>query len=119
MFTDIKDKYGNMIYEKNRSIFLYLKDRGETRKLWAISPKWELFIRRFDKHIFRKLDAYWFNYSLLKRLNPEMRVVVKEEDGTLLNTTAQDILQKWDNKRFVSDWFELQIFMPRNLFLKK
>ena len=119
MITEIKDKYWNMIYESKNSVFLYLKDRGETRKLWAISPRWELFIRRFNKHIFRKLNAYWFNYNLLKVLSPEMKVIVKEEDWTLLKTTVKDILQKWDAKQFISDWFELQIFLNRDLFTKK
>jgi hypothetical protein len=29
----IKDKNGNQIYQKDKSIYLYLKDKGETRKL--------------------------------------------------------------------------------------
>lgn len=116
---EIKDKNWNMIYQKDRSIYLYLKDKQETRKLGAISPKGELFIRRFNKHIFRKLDAYWFNYNLMKLLSPEMKVIVKQEDWSELYTTVQDILQKWNAKQFIQEWFELQIFLPRNLFIKK
>lgn len=116
---EIKDKNWNMIYQKDKSIYLYLKDKQQTRKLWAISPKGELFIRRFNKHIFRKLDAYWFNYNLMKLLNPEMKVIVKQEDWSELHTTVQDILLKWNAKQFIQEWFELQIFLPRNLFLKK
>lgn len=119
MNIEIKDKNGNMIYQKDKSIYLYLKDKWQTRKLWAISPRWELFIRRFNKHIFRKLDAYWFNYSLMKILNPEMKVIVKQEDGSELYTNVETILTAWDCKQFVQEWFELQIFLPRNLFVKK
>lgn len=116
---EIKDKNGNMIYQKDKSIYLHLKDKWETRKLWAISPKGELFIRRFNKHIFRKMDAYGFNYHLLKMLDPEMKVIIKQEDWSELHTTVKDILQKWDAKQFIQEWFELQIFLPRNLFTKK
>lgn len=116
---EIKDKNGNMIYQKDKSIYLYLKDKQETRKLWAISPKGELFIRRFNKHIFRKLDAYWFNYNLMKLLSPEMKVIIKQEDGSELYTTVWDIIAKGDCKQFVQEWFELQIFLARNLFTKK
>lgn len=117
--TEIKDAFWNMLYQKDKSIYLYLKEKGETRKLWAISPRWELFIRRFNKHIFRKLDAYWFNYNLLKVLSPDMKVIVKQEDWSQLYTTVKDILTKWNAKQFLQEWFELQIFLPRNLFTKK
>lgn len=119
MITEIKDNRWNTIYQKDKSIYLHLKDKWETRKLWAISPKGELFIRRFNKHIFRKLDAYGFNYNLLKMLNPDMKVVVKEEDWTELHTTVMEILQKGNAKQFIQEWFELQIFLPRTLFSKK
>lgn len=119
MITEIKDNRWNTIYQKDKSIYLHLKDKWETRKLWAISPKGELFIRRFNKHIFRKLDAYGFNYNLLKMLNPDMKVVVKEEDWTELHTTVMEILQKGNAKQFIQEWFELQIFLPRPLFSKK
>lgn len=119
MLKENKDKFWNIIYQKDKSVFLYLNDKQETRKLWSISPKWELFIRRFNKHIFRKMNAYWFNYHLLQQLSPEMKVVVKEEDWRQLETTVWYILQNGDAKQFVSDWFELQIFLPRPLFRKK
>lgn len=119
IINETKDKFGNMIYQKDSSIYLYLAENQQTRKLWAISPRWELFIRRFNKHIFRKLDAYWFNYNLLSQLPPDMKVIVKEEDWTLLNTTVQDILTQWNAKQFIQEWFELQIFLPRTLFTKK
>ena len=118
MLTEIKDNKWNMIYSKEGSIYLFLKDKGETRKLGSINQKWELFIRRFNKHIFRKLDAYGFNYNLLKALNPETIVVVKEESGNILRTTVMDILQKWNAKQFIQEGFELQIFLPRALFTK-
>jgi len=116
---EIKDKNGNMIYQQEKSIYLYLADIQQTRKLWAISPKGELFIRRFNKHIFRKLDAYGFNYNLLKVLNPDMKVIVKQEDGSELHSYVKDILDKGDCKHFMQEGFELQIFMPRSLFTKK
>lgn len=116
---ETKDKFGNMIYQKDQSIYLYLVENQQTRKLWAISPRWELFIRRFNKHIFRKLNAYWFNYNLLTQLSPDMKVIVKEEDWTILETTVHEILTQWNAKQFIQEWFELQIFLPRTLFRKK
>lgn len=115
----ITDKNGNRIYQSENSIYLYLRDKGETRKLWAINSKWAFFVRRYNKHIFRKLDAYGFNYNLMKVLNPEMKVIVKQEDWSELHTTVETILTAWDCKQFAQEWFELQIFLPRNLFLKK
>lgn len=118
ILKETEDRFGNKLYEKDKSIYLYLKENQQTRKLWAISPKWELFIRRFNKHIFRKFNAYWFNYNLLKQLSPDMKVIVKEEDWTILETTVQEILTKWIARQYVQEWFELQIFFQRNLFHK-
>lgn len=116
---EIKDKNWNQIYQRDRSIYLYLKDKGETRKLWAMNVKWELFIRRYNKHIFRKLDAYWFNYHLMKLLKPETKVIVKQEDWSELHTNVETILTAGSCIQFSHEWFELQIFLPRNLFIKK
>jgi len=113
----ITDKLWNQIYEKEKSIYLFLKEKQQTRKLGAINPRGQLFIRRYNKHIFRKLDAYWFNFHLMKALSPDMEVIVKEEDWKTLKTTVLDILQKWDTKQFVSEWFELQVFLPRKDFI--
>lgn len=117
--NEMKDKYGNILYQKDNSIYLYLNEKKETRKLWAISPRGELFIRRYNKHIFRKLDAYGFNYNLMKVLNPKMKVIVKQEDWSELQTTVAVITECWDCAQFVQEWFELQVFLPRNLFTKK
>ena len=117
--VEVKDKFWNMLYQRDSSIFLYLNDKWETRKLWAISPNGEFFVRRYNKHIFRKLDAYGFNYSLMKILKPEMKVIVKQEDGSELHTNVETILTVGDCKQFAQEWFELQIFLPRNLFVKK
>lgn len=116
---EIKDKNGNQIYQKDSSIYLYLKDKGETRKLWAMNGRWEFFVRRYNKHIFRKLDAYGFNYHLMKVLSPKTKVIVKQEDWSELHTTVEIILLAGDCKQFAQEWFELQIFLPRNLFTKK
>lgn len=113
---NITDKMGNQIYEKENSIYLYLKEKWETRKLGAINTRGELFIRRYNKHIFRKLDAYGFNYHLMKALAPDMKVVVKQEDWSSLRTTVMDILLKGNAKQFIVDGFELQIFLPRKDF---
>lgn len=116
---EIKDKNWNQIYQRDQNIYLYLKDKWETRKLGAINSKWEFSIRRMNKHIFRKLDAYGFNYYLMKVLNPDMKVVVKQEDGSELHTNVETIMTAWDCKQFAQEGFELQVFLPRNLFVKK
>lgn len=117
--TEIKDKFGNMLFQQGKNIFLYLRDKQETRKLWTISDENELFISRNNKHIFRKLDAYGFNYNLMRILNPKMKIVVKQEDGSRLCTDVETILTAGDCKQFAQEWFELQVFLPRNLFAKQ
>lgn len=117
--AEIKDKFWNMLFQRDKNIYLYLKDKKETRKLWAISDENELCIMRTNKHIFRKLDAYWFNYNLMKILNPNMKVIVRQEDWSRLYTNVETILKVGDCKQFAQEWFELQVFLPRNLFVKQ
>lgn len=113
------DKDWNEIYQKDNSFFLHLRLIGQTRKLGSLSPKNELFIRRYKKHIFRKLDAYGFNYNLLKALPPEMKVIVREEDWTELYTHVRTIIEQGNYKYYVQEGFEMQVFLPRSLFCKK
>ena len=119
MNLQLTDKNGNKIYSKENSIYLYLKDKNETRKLWAVNSEKAFFVRRYNKHIFRKLDAYGFNYHLMKALCPTTKVIVKQEDWSELHTTVEIILTAWDCKQFSNEGFELQVFLPRNLFVKK
>jgi len=111
-----KDSKWNMLYSKWDDIFLYIAPLRTTRRLCKVK-NWEVLINRLNKHIFRKLNAYWFNYSLMKLLPPEMKVKVKQEDKTELTTNVRNILSRGRILWFWMQWFELQVFLPRDEFL--
>lgn len=107
---NIEDKLGNMIYEKSGTIYLYLKTKG-TRKLWELFED-DLYVRRLNKHIFRKYNAYWFNNLLLKHLNPTKKIFVKQEDWSVLEILISDAIAKGYYRGYHLDWFESQLLVP-------
>lgn len=111
-----KDENWNMIYSKWDEIYLYIAPLKSTRKLCKVK-NWQIFIRRLNKHIFRKLNAYWFNYSLLKFLPDDTEIYLKQENKSILKTTAWEILKKWVFLNFWMQWFEKQVFMKISDFI--
>ena len=114
--SQVKDERWNMLYSKGNKIYLYVAPLKSTRELCKIKDD-DIYIKRLNKHIFRKLNAYWFNYSLLKLLPDETKIYLKQEDKSVLKTTPQDILHKWKFLNFWMSWFEKQVFLPINNFI--
>ena len=112
----LEDKLWNKIYDKKNMMYLFLKKRWETRRLCTLKD-WNIYVNKKKSHIFRSLDAYWFNYVLLKSIDPTWSVFVYEEDWNELSTTIQNILQNWKILNFWTEWFEAQVFLSRNKFV--
>lgn len=97
---------------------LFLKNQGK-RDLWVLSAdKTILEVKRDpDRHTLYTLDAYWFNDWLLRQLDPNTKVVVKQKWTFLkLTTTIETILKKWIYKFFLIEWFERQVFLKKSDF---
>lgn len=97
---------------------LFLKDQGK-RELWVLSADKKILEVKRDpnRHTMMALDAYWFNDTLLRQLDPNTKVVVKQTWTKLkLTTTIEMILKKWTYKFFLTEWFERQIFLKKSDF---
>jgi len=110
-----QDKAGNQIYIKDKFVYLYLSAKLQTRRLGAINLG-NFFVTKRPEHIFRKLNAYGFNYELIKSLKPDAKVVVKQIGEGVIKTTAHDILTRGQILNYLRDGFETQIFMPIDYF---
>lgn len=106
-----KDEKWNMLYSKGDKIYLYVAPLKSTRELCKIKDN-DIYISRKNKHIFRKLNAYWFNYNLIRFLPESSKIYLKQEDKSVLTTTPNDILHKWQFLNFWMVWFEKQVFLP-------
>lgn len=114
-FLNIKDNYGNLIYSKDWKIFLYLKEKQQTRKLGQVF-EWDLYCERKNKHILKKYNAYGFNYELLKVLNPENYIFVKTELGIVMKIQIKQALNDGKFLFYLKDGFEKQLFVPLEKF---
>lgn len=99
--------------------FVLILKSWERRQLWVLSKDKKTFTvnRDPDKHTLDKLNAYWFNVSMLEQLDPECKIVVKQK-WTKLKLTAYTnyILTAWIYLFFLQEWFEKQIFLKKELF---
>lgn len=120
---EIFNTAGDAIYdvEKKNTIAYYIKLKNEkrARKLGELTENGEFKIRRDrEKHLFEKLQAYWFNDMLLRIiLQPDMQVIITEKGRKQkLKTTVEHILREGQYLQFLSQGFEKQIFLPLTQF---
>jgi hypothetical protein len=106
-----EDKAGNQLYVSSGTVYIHLKAKQQTRKIGVLKDG-NLYIRRKKEHIFRKFNAYGFNLALIKSLGLDANIVVKQEAGDTLKTTASNILEHGKILNYLKDGFETQIFMP-------
>lgn len=111
-----KDERWNMIYSKWDKVFLYVAPLKSTRELCK-EKDWKICINRKNKHIFRKLNAYGFNYTLMKFLPDDIVILLKQEDKSVLKTTPYDVLHKGKFLDFWMQGFEKQVFLSIKDFL--
>ena len=110
------DERWNKLYSKGDKIYLYVAPLKSTRELCKVKD-WEIHIKRLNKHIFRKLNAYGFNYNLMRFLPDDTRILLKQEDKSVLRTTPKDIISKWQFLSFWMQGFEKQVFLPIKDFI--
>jgi hypothetical protein len=114
----MKDEFGNELISEqtNDNILLYLALKEENyrnRKLGVISKDKRIFEvkREREKHLFKKLDAYGFNYHVLKNAQAFDRVLLRDEYSTWL-IPREFILEDGKIMNFKNNGgFELQIFV--------
>lgn len=119
----IFDRYGNKIVIRDWKINIYLKLRdGEKREIWIIK-NWKLIVRRDrEKHLFQKINWYWYNSDLLHYLRDEwnwdMVVITKQKKSKYYYiSTVNNILNEWTYQTHIKDWYEVQIIMPLDLMM--
>lgn len=114
----MKRWFGNeLISEQNKdTILLYLALKEENyrnRKLGIILKDKRIFEakRERNKHLFKKLDAYGFNYHIIKNAQAFDNVLLKDEYSTWL-IPREFILENGKIMNFKNNGgFELQIFV--------
>lgn len=111
------DKAGNRLDVEAGQVTLHLKDRSviigrvytaETGQCVMVT------LRKSDKHLFRKWDAYGFNYDVLTKLNIDLIKLVEDKDNVyLIPVTAINQIGRVDKLNFERSGFELQRFISR------
>jgi hypothetical protein len=111
------DSKGNVITAVNDGItaIISLTLHGDNRKrnigTIILSERIIEMKRIKAKHLFRKFDAYGFNYKILKETKLFDTIRLTDDNTTWVIPVSQ-ILEKGKILNFDSAGFELQIFMP-------
>ncbi len=104
------DRHGNSLYIAGDKIFLHLKVLNRKLLLATIRAK-DLFIKRdFAKHLFRKGNAYGFNYAMLKHAK-RIKIISLRDDYNLYNVPIDFIISQGKFLNFKQKGFEKQIFL--------
>ena len=102
-----------------KSYYLQLKS-WEKRLLWSLTNRKVIVKRDKEKHLMRENNSYWFNYKRLKEwFLTDTEIILQEKDWKTkreLKTTVWEILEKGSFLHFLSQGFEKQIFLKRELF---
>lgn len=106
-----------MIKKLKREDIIITLDSWEVRKVWYLKDGHYYVKRDPDRHLFHKNNSYAFSYDVLMMLPKTALVVVNEWSHFLvLVAKVGDILEYNDYKYFKAQWFELQVFYPRDRF---
>jgi hypothetical protein len=114
MASEIFDKYGNKLYSLNGVIHLQLKS-GVRRTIGVIEKDTFITSRKLGVHRFQKMDGIGFNWQLMNK-GKFSKVEVALSDGRTLRTTRSWILKHGSTKMFKEQGFELQMFLPLEMF---
>lgn len=78
----------------------------------------KFFVKRNkEKHLFRKFNWYWFNDSLLRKLDPDTLIVLKVEWVEQKRMiSVEEALEVWKYLTYSKLWYEKQIFIPFERF---
>lgn len=101
------------IEEETGSVY-FINGEGKLQKIGELFER-QFTCKRKPQHIFRKLNAFGFNLSLIKEgVIDSVKVIVS--DGRVLNTTAKEMLEKGKKDSYSNNNDEEQIFMPLPFF---
>jgi hypothetical protein len=116
MLEQIVDIAGNELYcdDKTRAVFLRLAGRDEIRRLGFIRGR-TFYTKRKRSNTMRTLNELGFSSLLISRGNFDL-VRVQLSDGRELEIEREKILEIGTWKNFVSQGFELQVFVPVTAF---
>lgn len=108
-----KDSKGNQYSKIGNKIRVRLKGEPETKKsreIFEIDLKNEVLITRrtYDKHLFRKGNAYGFNYEVLTKSKTCKHVLLTDDFGTYKIPIS---VIKNDGSFMIFNQLELQIFL--------
>lgn len=116
MTNETYDKYGNRLTCMNGTIFLHLVS-GMKKTIGTLSEQGTVFrcYRKAGVHTFNKSSSIGFNYRLItKGVFSFVEVVLS--DGSVLQTTRENIITKGKMRMFKNQGYELQIFLDRKDF---
>lgn len=113
---------GDTLYHKNYNFFVRLKKNKEKREIWYYSHKDNTFYttRKYSKHYFRKIGAWWFNYQLLKFLIDtfwKINIEVYDKENNKIYRFENfwkeefNLYKEKNTLKFQNQGFELQIFI--------
>ena len=109
----IQDDEGNIIYRKGDELFLALNSETRSRNLGTIIGDTIQMVRVPAKHLFRKKDAYGFNYNLLSRLN-HVKIIDLLISKERFIIPIEDIIKNGSFLHFKQQGFETQIFFTND-----
>jgi hypothetical protein len=118
MSQPLIDKDGNVVsFDATTSqIWLTLKSTGMKRNIGRFHNGMLHVKRDLNAHGFKKNNSLGFNYDLLKRGTFKYIIVDTGEAFYLIERTVA--VEKGSVMNFKAKGFELQIFVPFNLFTK-
>lgn len=114
----LTDAAGNTLEVYGGEVSLHLRDRSVMiGKVYADSETKRnilVTLRNSDKHLFRKMDAYGFNYQLLTELGIDLIKVVEDRKAVyLIPVSAINSIGRIDKLNFTRQGYELQRFVSR------
>lgn len=105
----LSDRAGYQLVRQRNKIRLFLP-AGGSRFVGLIDGNILYTSRDLDRHAMRSLHDIGFNYQLMKRGRFEA-VRVRLADGSFLEISRREILEKGECRHFKDQGFELQIFV--------
>ena len=113
------DEGGNRLIAENGSLWLQLKARNRPLRIGSVytenGRRVMVTLRKSDRHLFRKMDAYGFNYAMLTKMNIDFVKLVEDKDTVyMIPVSAINEIGRLDKLNFASVGYELQRFISRD-----
>jgi len=115
----LTDYNKNVLRLNEGEVTLWLKDRDRALMIGRVytdnDRKILVTLRNSEKHLFRKLDAYGFNYQVLENLGIDFIKLIEDKEYTyMIPVSAINDIGKLDKLNFARVGYELQRFISRH-----